>query len=106
MSEASQQDVKNQPALVDRAKCVRHLKYMFTSVTKDLPRPNRVVTNRETYASKANLAYTLQTDFAYHINEIDQSPESIVHQAIKACNEFLDRAIAQVALQKKKQAKN
>lgn len=93
----------NQPVLVNRAKCIRHLQWLFTSATKDLPKPGRHVSNKETGETKANYTYRLQTDFAYLINEITHAPECIVHQAIKTCNEFLDNVIGEIAKSKRQQ---
>lgn len=48
-----------------------------------------------------NMAYLMDTEMAYLINEIQRGPRSMVQTAIANCNEFLDQVIQEVDSWKK-----
>lgn len=75
---------EKQQAPKDIEKIVRYLSNTFNTVIKDLEKPSW------NYVRGANEAYTLQTEFAYLINEIMMCPPVIVQKHISACNEFID----------------
>lgn len=65
---------------------VRYLTNTFNVVTNKLDRAIRSKTG-------PNLAYELQTEFAYLLNEIMQGPRGVLQKNIAACNDYIDEVI-------------
>jgi hypothetical protein len=68
----------------DVGRIIQYLTNTFNEVISNLDRPARI-------NGKANQSYSLQTEFAYLLNEVAQGPKSILQKNIAACNEFIDQ---------------
>ncbi len=79
---------KSVPKDVD--KIVRYLSNTFNMVTKELDKAIW------TTVKGANEAYTMQTEFAYLINEIMLCAPCVIQKNISACNEFIDSVAAKL----------
>lgn len=66
---------------------VSYLTNTFGRATQHLDRPFRHPKDG------ANKAYQLQTEFAYLINEIMQSPTCVQQKYITACNELIETVL-------------
>lgn len=75
---------------------VRYLTTTFNNATSKLERPFR-----STKSGESNLAYRLQTEFAYRLNEVVMGPRGVLQKNIAECNEFIDFTISEVAKQEK-----
>lgn len=69
---------------------IRYLVSTFNQVTSGLERPFRSKTHG------ANLAYELQTEFAYLLNEVKQGPRCVLQKNITVCNEFIDHVMQEL----------
>lgn len=74
----------------DIGQIVRYLTSTFNQITARMERPFRGKT------SGPNQTYLLQTDFAYLLNEVMQSPRCMLQKRIIECNEFLDQLSAEL----------
>lgn len=72
---------------------VRHLTYMFNTVTSGLDRAQRVLVQG---MMVPNDAYRYQTEFAYRLNEIMVGPRSVVQKNIAECNEYIDQILVEL----------
>jgi hypothetical protein len=71
---------------------VRYLTTTFNNATSKLERPFR-----SSKTGESNLAYKLQTEFAFRLNEVMQGPRGVLQKNIAECNEFIDFAMSEVA---------
>lgn len=67
----------------DVSQILRFLTNTFNTVTSSLPRASN--TN-----GRMNVAYRLQTEFAYLLNEIVMGPPCMFQRNIGICNEYTD----------------
>lgn len=72
---------------------VRYLTMTFNRVIAPLGKPNR------DKHDGPNLAYSMQTEFAYRLNEVMQGPRGVLQDNIVKCNEYIDEAMSIVASQ-------
>lgn len=70
---------------------VRYLTATFNTATAGIERAFR-----NTKTGEANLAYRLQTEFAYRLNEVVQGPRGVFQRNIAECNEYIDFAMSEV----------
>jgi hypothetical protein len=79
----------------DIAQIVRYLSSTFNQATSKLDKAFR--------GRKAgpNEAYIMQTEFAYLINELMQSPKCMQQKYISDCNDFIDQVIMEIARREK-----
>lgn len=77
----------------DVSQVIKYLTNTFNNITKGLERPARGKTG-------SNRTYQLQTEFAYRLNDISQSPASLQQRAIADCNDFIDQVLQEVNSQK------
>lgn len=91
-----------QPAQAERSKerdidsIVRYLTTTFNAATAPLDKAFR---NAKT--GEQNLAYRMQTEFAYRLNEVVQGPRGVLQRNIAECNDYIDQAISTVEKAKK-----
>jgi len=71
----------------DIQQIVRYLVTTFNSATSKMERPFR------TSKGIANQLYKWQTEFAYRLNDVMQSPRALQQANIGRCNEFIDEAV-------------
>lgn len=76
----------------DVGQIVRYLTHTFNQATAKMERPWR---NQKT--GEMNALYIMQTEFAYLLNEIAQSPRCLMQKAIAECNNFIDQAITEAS---------
>lgn len=70
----------------DITQIVRYLTSTFNSATFNLDRAGRG-------KNGTNLAYKLQTEFAYRLNEVVQGSRSLLQRNITECNEYIDEVM-------------
>lgn len=70
----------------DVTQIIRYLWVTFSQATSKLERAARS-------KQGPNLAYRLQTEFAYLLNEVAQGPRCTLQRSITECNEFIDQTI-------------
>lgn len=73
---------------------VRYLSTTFNNATSKLEKPSR---NSKT--GEKNLAYVMQTEFAYRLNEVMLGSKGVLQKNIAECNEYIDTAMQEVAKQ-------
>lgn len=73
----------------DVGQIIRYLTHTFNQATSKMDRPWR---NPRTGVK--NDLYTLQTEFAYLLNEVAQSPRCVLQKAIADCNNYIDQTIS------------
>jgi hypothetical protein len=78
---------KEVPKEKDVGQIVRYLSGTFNQATGQLERAFRGK------GQGPNLAYRLQTEFAYLLNEVTQGPRCVLQKNITACNEFIDQVV-------------
>lgn len=81
---------KEAPKEKDIGQIVRYLTVTFNQATAKLERPFRSTTKG------ANVAYYLQREFAYLLNEIVQGPRCVLQKNIAACNDFIDEVVQEL----------
>lgn len=72
----------------DLTSVINHLKRLFESATDSLDKAAR---NNKT--GDTNLAYKLETKFAYALNELMQGPACTAQRYIAICNDIIDEAM-------------
>lgn len=82
---------KEVPKEKDINQIVRYLTTTFNNVTSKLDRPFRGT------KSGANMAYIIQTEFAYLLNELIQGPRCLLQKNIAVCNDFIDQIVQELA---------
>lgn len=90
------------PAQAERSKerdidsIIRYLTTTFNAATSGIEKAFR-----NTKTGEANLAYHMQTEFAYRLNEVVQGPRGVLQKNIADCNEYIDFAMSEVEKAKK-----
>lgn len=73
----------------DIGQIVRYLSSTFNQATSSIERAHRG-------NDGPNLAYRLQTEFSYLLNEVVQGPRCVLQRNITECNEFIDQVVQQL----------
>lgn len=73
----------------DVGQIIRYLTHTFNQATSKMDRPWRSKTG------EPNALYAMQTEFAYLLNEVAQSPRCLMQKAIAECNNYIDQVITE-----------
>lgn len=74
----------------DIGQIVRYLSSTFNQATNSLERASRSKT------TGPNAAYIMQSEFAYLLNELMQSPKCMQQKCISDCNGFIDQVMVEI----------
>lgn len=72
----------------DLSSVINHLKRLFSTATNTMDKAAR---DRKTGVT--NIAYKLETEFAYALNELMQGPPCVAQRYIAICNDIIDDAM-------------